>query len=517
MPARRTKPRRDSRRRSRTRPAEVEQLPLALPVALRADRRGDELAPESRIYVNRNLRLDAIVWVGFDMDYTLARYRQEAMDHLSIAATVKKLVERGHPESLLGAGYDASFPIRGLHVDRKLGHILKMDRYRYVKRAFHGSRPLDRDERRRLYHAAPVHVGTRRFHWVDTLYALPEVAVYAGAIDHLEASTVGPIDYARLFDDVRECIDLAHQDGSINDAIAADFPHFVDRDPDLPLALSRLRAAKKKLFVLTNSGPEYTDRMMRYLLDGALPEHPSWRSYFDFVICGARKPSFFTTTDRPFILLNEELAPVGPTAHLVPGKMHVGGCSPVLDKHLGVGGDQVLYVGDHIYGDVLRAKKESAWRTMMVIQEMASELRAIERVRDHLARVEELGELGEIAADEIRLHQAQLLAIDEAIARARGAVPTSLAAARVVHRKALARARARLASIEREHDELEEAVDRSFHPVWGSLFKTGHEVSSFGDQVEQWACLYTDRVSNLARYPNNHYFRGPLDRMPHER
>ncbi len=162
------------------------QLALALPPE-KLERRDDhesEPAPAARIYVNRNLRLDAISWVGFDMDYTLARYRQEEMDRLSIEATVKKMVERGRPASLLEARFDASFPIRGLHVDRKLGHVVKMDRYRYVKRAFHGSRALSRDERRKLYHARPVHVGTKRFHWVDTLYALPEVAVHAGAIDH---------------------------------------------------------------------------------------------------------------------------------------------------------------------------------------------------------------------------------------------------------------------------------------------------------------------------------------------
>jgi len=260
------------------------QLALALPpekIERRADgSRAAEPAPSARVYVNRNLRLDAIAWVGFDMDYTLARYRQEAMDRLSIDATVKKMVERGRPESLLGAHFDPTFPIRGVHVDRKLGNVLKMDRYRYVKRAYHGSQEVGHDERRRLYHSKPVHVGTRRFHWVDTLYALPEVAVYAGAIEHLEAlaketGSSEPIDYAALFDEVRECIDLAHQDGSINEVIASDFARYVERDPELPETLHRLRTAKKQLFVLTNSGASYTDRIMRFLLDGALPNYPS--------------------------------------------------------------------------------------------------------------------------------------------------------------------------------------------------------------------------------------------------
>jgi HAD superfamily 5'-nucleotidase-like hydrolase len=507
----------------------AEQLVLALPPEKIERGRPAEPAPASRIYVNRNLRMDAIAWVGFDMDYTLSRYRQEAMDRLSIEVAVRKMVERGRPESLLSARFDASFPIRGLHVDRKLGHVLKMDRYRYVKRAYHGYEELSRDERRRLYHARPVHVGTKRFHWVDTLYALPEVAVYAGAIEHLEglaraAGSQEPLDYAALFDEVRECIDLAHQDGSINEVIATDFPRFVERDPDLAETLARLRAGNKQLFLLTNSDASYTDRMMRYLLDDALPGHASWRSYFDVVICAARKPTFFTRSDVPFVALDDTLRGGAETTHLADGVIHAGGCLPLLERRLGVGGDQVLYVGDHIYGDVLRAKKESAWRTLMVLQEMTAEVAALADTRAQLARLDELGELAELLHDEVRLHQRQLRdvegelrAIEAQLETSGHPVPSSLAAARVLHKKALERARARLGEVEREHDVLEDAIDRAHHPAWGSVFKAGPEVSSFGDQVEQWACLYTDRVSNLGRYAPTHYFRGPLDRMPHER
>ena len=37
-----------------------------------------------RVYCNRNLRLDQVKAVGFDMDYTLAIYRQAEMDRLCI-------------------------------------------------------------------------------------------------------------------------------------------------------------------------------------------------------------------------------------------------------------------------------------------------------------------------------------------------------------------------------------------------------------------------------------------------
>jgi len=76
-----------------------------------------------RVYCNRNLRLDLVKAVGFDMDYTLAIYRQAEMDRLSIEATVSKLVKRGYSEELVSMKYRTDFPIRGLLIDRKLGNV----------------------------------------------------------------------------------------------------------------------------------------------------------------------------------------------------------------------------------------------------------------------------------------------------------------------------------------------------------------------------------------------------------
>ena len=49
------------------------------------------------------------------------------------------------------------------------------------------------------------------------------------------------------------------------------------------------------------------------------------------------------------------------------------------------------------------------------------------------------------------------------------------------------------------------------------MFREGNEVSKFGEQVEAYACVYTSRVSNFRFYSPMQYFRGPRDRMPHER
>jgi hypothetical protein len=62
---------------------------LALIEALR---RPGEITRAERVYVNRNLKLDQVQVVGFDMDYTLALYHQDKMEELSVLTTMHKLV-----------------------------------------------------------------------------------------------------------------------------------------------------------------------------------------------------------------------------------------------------------------------------------------------------------------------------------------------------------------------------------------------------------------------------------------
>ena len=114
--------------------------------------------------------------------------------------------------------------------------------------------------------------------------------------------------------------------------------------------------------------------MMTYLLGGAMPEYPSWRHYFDVVIVAAQKPAFFQER-RPLDASATATSCAPPTLPLERGTIYEGGNLHDFERALGVTGDRILYVGDHIYGDILRSKKESAWRTAMIIQEMEAEVR----------------------------------------------------------------------------------------------------------------------------------------------
>jgi 5'-nucleotidase len=486
------------------------QLVLPMPeLLLRGETR--RVPRQRQVFVNRHLRMADIEWVGFDMDYTLAIYNQPEMDQLQIQATLPKMIERGYPAFLRDAQYDINFPIRGLVIDKKLGHILKMDRYKVVQRGCHGLRELSREELDVLYERKRIRFSTERYHWIDVLYALSEVAMYATIVDEMERRGL-QLDYAKLFRDVRECIDEAHRDFTVLEAVASDYPRFVLRDPDLALTLHKWRSAGKKLFLLTNSRWEYTDRMMRYLLGDSLPEYPSWRHYFDAIGVAASKPAFFQER-RPLVEL-EEASAAGRSRVFEGGNWHD------LEKRLGTTGDRILYVGDHIYGDILRSKKESAWRTAMIIQEMTAEVLTLEANADSVARLASLEDRRQRAEDEFRFWLQRYKDLSRQLeARPNGPAPLSrpqLGVEREGVRQTVDRLRSTLLSLGNEIAALEKATDRRHHPFWGPLLKEGYETSSFGHQVEEYACVYTSKVSNFLAYSPRHEFRSPRESMAHE-
>ena len=67
-----------------------------------------------------------------------------------------------------------------------------------------------------------------------------------------------------------------------------------------------------------------------------------------------------------------------------------------------------------------------------------------------------------------------------------------------------------------EVDSLEARIDRAYNPHWGSCLREGNENSRFGEQVNDYADLYTSRVSNFVSYSPLRYFRAPRRPMPHE-
>jgi|MDSZ01.3.fsa_nt_gb HAD superfamily 5'-nucleotidase-like hydrolase len=488
----------------------------------------EQVEPARQIYCNRDINFHHIEAIGFDMDYTLAVYKQEAMDRLSVELTVERLIEhRGYSEELRKIEPRPDFAIRGLVVDRYRGNILKLDSHRHVGKAYHGFTELAPEELQ-AYRAEPLRFAGDRYALIDTLYALPEAFLYAALIDMLEAKQPGvELDFQKVFDDIRFSIDLAHRDGSFKKAIMKDTAAYIKPTPYLALTLHRLRSAGKKLFLLTNSYPAYTEHLMSYLLDDALEEYDSWRDYFDVSIAAAHKPRFFTE-HTPFYKVDDATMEPGDE---VAGSFQRG----VIYQHgnlqdfitlSGLSADRTLYVGDHIYGDILRSRKSSAWRTVMIVQEMERELQKRRELQKDMDRIntleEEIARLTqEISQDQWLSHNVESLV--HMFERTSGLDEESQAEDEVLTRKLQSELKHSRDRMRRQRKELltqlheaEFALQSHFNPWWGLIFKMNNKNSLFGEQVEDYACLYTSQVSNFINYSPMHYFRAPRQPMPHE-
>lgn len=50
--------------------------------------------------------------------------------------------------------------------------------------------------------------------------------------------------------------------------------------------------------------------------------------------------------------------------------VYCGGTARMVETALGLSGDQILYVGDHIYTDAALAKINLSWRTCLIVREL---------------------------------------------------------------------------------------------------------------------------------------------------
>ena len=279
-------------------------------------------------------------------------------------------------------------------------------------------------------------------------------------------------------------------------------------------------SAGKKLFLLTNSEAYYTDAAMSFLLDGELPFYQSWRDYFDLVVVSAEKPVFFTE-DQPFLRVDMETGATSPLeGPLERGVVYQGGNIHALGDALALRGSEVLYVGDHMYSDIVRSKKDGSWRTALVVQELEDAIRLTHENMDSLRRIASLEEAARRLSDALNYHRTlakSLGRMAQLLGALTGPEARVIESARERAKGELERKRVLLQRTLAELETLEDEVDRAFNPYWGRFFRERNERTQLGLQVQNYAGIYTSRVSNLLAYSPEQVFRAPREEMPHER
>lgn len=456
-----------------------------------------------RIFVNRSLSLEKIKFFGFDMDYTLAEYKTPEFEALAYRLAIKKLVAMGYPEELGETTYDQSFPIRGLWFDTLYGNFLKVDAYGNILVCVHGFKFLKTSE---IYHIYPnkfVQMNDSRIYVLNTLFNQPETCVLAQVIDYFstnkeydQSSPYGVKDnkanlfmpFRSMFQDVRNAFDTIHADGSLKKETVDNLDAYIIRDEKIPLLFDRMRENGKKVFLLTNSGYRYTDQIMSYLFSLPSCKSRSWTSYFDFIIVDARKPLFFgegtilrqVDSKTGALRIGTHIEDFcGP---LLPDQIFSGGNCDTLTKLMGARGRDVLYVGDHIYGDILRSKKIRGWRTFLVVPELQRELEVWSLKRHLFLRLSEL----DIRLGEVYKNLDSSCRENPDISQVKSQIRSTI------------------------HE-----LDMSYGSL-GSIFRCGSRQTHFASQIARYADLYACTFLNLFYYPFSYFFRAPSALLPHE-
>jgi len=472
-----------------------------------------------RVYVNRSLNMGSIKAIGFDMDHTLAIYNRENFEALAFRVTLDKFLNAGYPEELSQLSFDPQSVIRGLLVDRQRGNLLKVDGHKYVKIAFHGHMRLPKEKRHRLYNAESY--KAEEFISLDTFFSLSEVQLFVEIVDFMN-NNPGKISktFGEVYDDLRTFIDESHRDGSIKNVVVNTPQDYFIRDENLQHTLERLIEGGKTLFLLTNSDWEYTQSVMSYILPSTNEILQNWRDYFTYTIVGAGKPSFFTGAQPFYEVITESNLLKQHSGPLDPSKVYQGGNANLLQSLMHYRGDEILYVGDHVYGDIIRSKGLYNWRTMLVVEELEHELPTLEEVKSltneivtDLQKRERFDEELQILHSKIKTHVEQITKATER---------SDLKRANFLEKE-----KVKLEEKQKNHEKDLQAMDEyirekielrecKIHPIWGELMKVGLEKSRFAQQLETYACLYTSKVSNLRFYSPFKRFTSPHEILPHD-
>jgi hypothetical protein len=155
-----------------------------------------------------------------------------------------------------------------------------------------------------------------------------------------------------------------------------------------------------------------------------------------------------------------------------PG-IYQGGCATIFTNDLGLSPDEVLYLGDHIYGDIVRLKKDCAWRTALVVEELENEvekLNATQAVTDEidnwmLKKVPLESQIDSLISEDVESGTKNNEAKVEDLIK-------------------------EVQEIDAKLSPLIQKRQSEFNPLWGEVMRAGIEESYIAYQVERFACVY---------------------------
>lgn len=452
---------------------------------------------DSKVYVNRTLNLRKIRYIGFDMDHTLISYDSRAFEKTVHELVLERLVAQEYPREILTLPFDYDLAIRGLVIDRRMGNLLKVSRHGAIRAAFHGTKALDFATQKAAYASTYIDLRDSRYSSVDTAFSISTATLFMQLVDFKDRTSQLP-DYETISADLMNAVDAVHRDGSLKAIVRKHLGRYVILDENVVRGLERYKKHDKKIFVLTNSDFHYTKLLLDYAVNPFLKNHKDWSELFDFVITSAQKPRFFFDNLK-FLRVNVADGTMTNTEGPITPGVYQGGSAGILTRDLGLEGDDILYIGDHIYGDIVRLKKDCNWRTAMVIEDLADEVRKYADVAPIQERINKL------MIRKAPLEDEHVRLISESI------------------EQGTERDESRIQTLQQEMGELDRQIadlirryQAHFNKYWGEVMRAGNEESYFAHQTERFACIYMARIADLLECSPRTYFRAPRRPMAHE-
>ncbi len=453
-----------------------------------------------KVYVNRTLNMKRIRYVGFDMDHTLVRYKSENFEALAHRIMIEKLVsDKGYPSSILNLPFAYDRAIRGLVIDKSKGNILKLSRYSAIRVSYHGLKPIDYREQARVYKSVYIDLRDTNYLSIDTSFSIAFAGLFMQLVDLKDGAESSQLpDYAHIAEDLTVVLDRAHRDGSLKDEVRRNLDHYIIKDPDLVAGLERQRKHGKQLFVVTNSDFSYSKLLLDYTITPFLKEHKNWQELFEIVITLAAKPRFFVDNQR-FLKIDPATGLMSNMDRKLEPGIYQGGSAHVFTNDLAVAPDEILYIGDHIYGDILRLKKDLAWRTALVVEELEDEILKERAAAPILEQVTNL--MSQKFPLEIRVDELISQQIEDNVESNSEQIHTLLG---------------EISDLDKAISPLLKQQSQIFNPFWGEVMRTGIEESYFAYQVDRFACVYMAKLSDLAMTSPRSYFRSWRRPMSHD-
>ncbi|KAJ6240202.1 5'-nucleotidase domain-containing protein [Anaeramoeba flamelloides] len=313
-------------------------------------------------------------YVGFDLYNTLNQFHKLAFSKLVFKSLNKYLIKnKNYPTEIETETFVPHYCVKGLFVDVPNGNLIKINSSKQVTNALHGDKVLGFSDLQRIYgKKRNIHdVTIKENETPRSIRTAREIGIGScfNRLIHLkEKKSVRLGTPAQIFEDLREAsnynfIELGE------DSYFPEFSSNLDQylqnnSKSLKMLFSYLNKSDKKVFLLTNSPPNVSEKTLTHLLG------QDWKQYFDLILTNAQKPYFYcketkTSFYHPF---EEKKVNLGDNQ-----RFKYGNAYELMDFLQVDSCEKVVFFGDNPIGDIRQSKINCNWSTVAVVSELAPE------------------------------------------------------------------------------------------------------------------------------------------------